>query len=194
MTVLHRWTLTMNTITLSSTGQHWTVTPGFADVYNCCSGQMQCAQGMPLVKNWYIEHCPLGQPVKVWVSYQKLLLRYFILNELNTHLEKAMTRCRQGYNMARYAFIVISYSEGLHVYSTEFELPPSRLQHELEACQDWQRKSGNSTILEMCFTCAMRFCVLPSFLLIPTSNIISEISTHYNLLMHFAHISTLTGM
>ena len=30
--VLHRWTLTMNTMTLSSTGQYWTATPGFADV------------------------------------------------------------------------------------------------------------------------------------------------------------------
>ena len=31
--VLHRWTLTMNTMTLSSTGQYWTATPGFADGY-----------------------------------------------------------------------------------------------------------------------------------------------------------------
>ena len=29
--VLHRWTLTMSTITLSSTGQYWTATLGFAD-------------------------------------------------------------------------------------------------------------------------------------------------------------------
>jgi len=28
---LHRWTLAMSTITLSSTGQHWTPPPGFAD-------------------------------------------------------------------------------------------------------------------------------------------------------------------
>ena len=79
----------------------------------------------PLVKNWYIEHRPPDQPVKVQVSYQKLL-KCFILNKLKTCLEKAMMKknlfhqlkvtkffqtmcldwvkaglqvCRQGYNM-----------------------------------------------------------------------------------------------
>lgn len=28
---------------------------------------------MPLVKNWYLEHCPPNQVVKVRVSYQKLV-------------------------------------------------------------------------------------------------------------------------
>ena len=37
---------------------------------------------------------------------------------------------------ARYAFIVVSYLVGLCIYSIEFQLPPSRLQHEFEACQD----------------------------------------------------------
>ena len=46
---------------------------------------------MPLVKNWYIEYCPPGQPIKIPGSYQKLL-KCFILNELKTHLEKAMMR------------------------------------------------------------------------------------------------------
>jgi pre-mRNA-processing factor 8 len=36
---------------------------------------------VPLVKSWYREHCPPGQPVKVRVSYQKLL-KYFVLNAL----------------------------------------------------------------------------------------------------------------
>ena len=52
---------------------------------------MRRAQDVPLVKNWYIEYCPLGQPVKVWVSYQKLL-KCFILNVLKTHSEKAMMK------------------------------------------------------------------------------------------------------
>jgi len=61
------------------------------DLYNRCSGRMQRAQDVPLVKNWYIEHCPLGQSVKVRVLYQKLL-KCFVLNELKTCSEKAMTR------------------------------------------------------------------------------------------------------
>lgn len=80
---------------------------------------------IPLVKNWYLEHCPPNMPVKVRVSYQKLL-KCFVLNELQTRPEKAMAKknlfrqlkatkffqttkldwveaglqvCRQGYNM-----------------------------------------------------------------------------------------------
>lgn len=41
--------------------------------YNQRSGRTVRAQDMPLVKNWYLEHCPPGQPVKVRVSYQKLV-------------------------------------------------------------------------------------------------------------------------
>ena len=86
---------------------------------------MRRAQDIPLIKNWYMEHCPPNQPVKVRVSYQKLL-KCYVLNELHTRPEKAMTKknlfrqlkatkffqttrldwveaglqvCRQGYNM-----------------------------------------------------------------------------------------------
>jgi hypothetical protein len=41
--------------------------------YGHCSGHMRRAQDIPLVKNWYLEHCPPNQPVKVRFSYQKLL-------------------------------------------------------------------------------------------------------------------------
>ena len=34
MKALHRWTLTITTITLSSAGQHWTGTPWFADAWH----------------------------------------------------------------------------------------------------------------------------------------------------------------
>ncbi|KAI5985054.1 NUC071 domain-containing protein [Pisolithus albus] len=61
------------------------------DPYNRCSGRTRRAQDVPLVKNWYLEHCPPGQPVKVRVSYQKLL-KCFVLNELKSRSEKAMTR------------------------------------------------------------------------------------------------------
>lgn len=38
------------------------------------SGRMRRALDVPLVKTWYLEHVPPGQPVKVRVSYQKLLV------------------------------------------------------------------------------------------------------------------------
>ena len=95
------------------------------DPYCRRSGHTRRAQDIPLVKNWYLEHCPPNQPVKVRVSYQKLL-KCFVLNELKSRPEKAMTKknlfrqlkstkffqmtrldwveaglqvCRQGYNM-----------------------------------------------------------------------------------------------
>lgn len=89
------------------------------------SGKMVRAQDVPLVKQWYLEHCPQGQPVKVRVSYQKLLKTY-VLNELHKKKPKAQSKqnlmkslrstkffqqttidwveaglqvCRQGFNM-----------------------------------------------------------------------------------------------
>ena len=89
------------------------------------SGKMVRAQDVPLVKQWYLEHPPSGQPVKVRVSYQKLLKSY-VLNELHKKKPKAQNKqdllktlkstkffqqttidwveaglqvCRQGFNM-----------------------------------------------------------------------------------------------
>ena len=89
------------------------------------SGKMVRAQDVPLVKQWYLEHCPQGQPVKVRVSYQKLL-KTLVLNELHKKKPKAQNKqnlmkslkstkffqqttidwveaglqvCRQGFNM-----------------------------------------------------------------------------------------------
>ncbi|KMP04724.1 mRNA splicing protein PRP8 [Coccidioides immitis RMSCC 2394] len=55
------------------------------------SGKMVRAQDVPLVKQWYLEHCPQGQPVKVRVSYQKLLKTY-VLNELHKKKPKAQNK------------------------------------------------------------------------------------------------------
>ncbi|KKK15740.1 hypothetical protein P175DRAFT_0490159 [Aspergillus ochraceoroseus IBT 24754] len=93
--------------------------------FNKRSGKMIRAQDVPLVKQWYLEHCPQGQPVKVRVSYQKLLKTY-VLNELHKKKPKAQNKqdllktlkstkffqqttidwveaglqvCRQGFNM-----------------------------------------------------------------------------------------------
>ncbi|KAI8884710.1 pre-mRNA-processing-splicing factor 8 [Backusella circina FSU 941] len=89
------------------------------------SGRTRRAQDVPLVKSWYLEHCPAGQPVKVRVSYQKLL-KCYVLNALRHRPPKALNKkylfrslkstkffqttqidwveaglqvCRQGYNM-----------------------------------------------------------------------------------------------
>ena len=93
--------------------------------YNQRSGTTVRAQDMPLVKAWYMEHCPPGSHVKIRVSYQKLL-KVYILNELHKRPPKAQMKrslfkslaatkffqqttidwveaglqvCRQGYNM-----------------------------------------------------------------------------------------------
>ncbi|KAJ6787598.1 hypothetical protein PWT90_04999 [Aphanocladium album] len=53
------------------------------------SGRMVRAQDVPLIKQWYLEHPPSERPpVKVRVSYQKLLKNY-VLNELHKKKPKA---------------------------------------------------------------------------------------------------------
>ena len=59
--------------------------------FNKRSGRMVRAQDVPLVKQWYLEHCPPGQAVKVRVSYQKLLKNY-VLNALHTKKPKAQNK------------------------------------------------------------------------------------------------------
>ncbi|KAL1413523.1 pre-mRNA-splicing factor 8 [Vanrija albida] len=93
--------------------------------YNQRSGNTRRAQDVPMVKNMYLEHCPPDQPVKVRVSYQKLL-KVYVLNALHHKHPKPMVKrnlfrslkntkffqsttldwveaglqvCRQGYNM-----------------------------------------------------------------------------------------------
>jgi pre-mRNA-processing factor 8 len=93
--------------------------------YNKRSGRTRRVVDVPLVKNWYLEHCPPNQPVKVRVSYQKLLKNY-VLNALHHRPPKALNKkylfrqlkstkffqsteidwveaglqvCRQGFNM-----------------------------------------------------------------------------------------------
>ena len=93
--------------------------------YNVRSGHTARAQDIPLIKSWYLEHCPGDQRVKIRVSYQKLL-KVYVLNKLRSkapanHIKKNLLRslgqtkffqrttldwvevglqvCRQGYNM-----------------------------------------------------------------------------------------------
>ena len=93
--------------------------------FNLRSGKSKRNVDIPLVKAWYKEHCPPGMPVKVRVSYQKLL-KYYVLNALHHRppkpqkkrnlfrsfkatkffqtttldwVEAGLQVCRQGYNM-----------------------------------------------------------------------------------------------
>nr|XP_024363679.1 pre-mRNA-processing-splicing factor 8A isoform X1 [Physcomitrium patens] len=93
--------------------------------FNMRSGRMRRAEDIPLVSDWYKEHCPPTYPVKVRVSYQKLL-KCYVLNELHHRPPKGQKKkylfrslratkffqtteldwaeaglqvCKQGYNM-----------------------------------------------------------------------------------------------
>lgn len=93
--------------------------------FNMRSGFTRRAIDVPLVNNWFQEHCPSEHPVKVRVSYQKLL-KGWVLNQIRERPPKPIARkslfkalkatkffqtteldwlevglqvCRQGYNM-----------------------------------------------------------------------------------------------
>ena len=93
--------------------------------FNMRSGKTRRTIDVPLVNGWFHEHCPPGYPVKVRVSYQKLL-KCYVLNQLHKRPPKGLKRkslfkalkktkffqcteldwveaglqvCRQGYNM-----------------------------------------------------------------------------------------------
>ena len=55
------------------------------------SGYMRRAQDVPLVGVWYKEHCPSNYPVKVRVSYQKLL-KVWVLNQLHHRPPKTLNK------------------------------------------------------------------------------------------------------
>lgn len=59
--------------------------------FNLRSSRTRRAEDVPLVKSWYHEHCPSNYPVKVRVSYQKLL-KLDVLNTLHHRRPKAMSK------------------------------------------------------------------------------------------------------
>jgi len=59
--------------------------------FNLRSGRCRRALDVPLVQTWYKEHCPSGHPVKVRVSYQKLL-KCYVLNALKHRKPKALNK------------------------------------------------------------------------------------------------------
>jgi pre-mRNA-processing factor 8 len=59
--------------------------------FNQRSGHTRRAIDVPLVKAWYLEHCPAGQPTKVRVSYQKML-KIYVLNSLKHRRPKPLKK------------------------------------------------------------------------------------------------------
>lgn len=75
-----------NSLTADAIALWWAAPP-----YNRRSGPTRRVLDIPLIKSWYMEHCPPGQPVKTRVSYQKLLKRY-VANCLTSRTPKAGTQ------------------------------------------------------------------------------------------------------
>ena len=59
--------------------------------FNMRSGLTRRAIDVPLINRWFHEHCPPEYPVKVRVSYQKLL-KYWVLNQLHHRKPKAVAK------------------------------------------------------------------------------------------------------
>jgi pre-mRNA-processing factor 8 len=59
--------------------------------FNQRTGKTRRACDIPLVSNWFKEHCPQGYPVKVRVSYQKLL-KCWVLNSLHHKSPKSQNK------------------------------------------------------------------------------------------------------
>lgn len=95
--------------------------------FNTRFGRTRRAIDIPLISSWFKERCPLDYPVKVKVSYQKLL-KHWVLSELHKSKPNSITKrnlikafshtkffqktnadwveiglqiCRQGYNMLK---------------------------------------------------------------------------------------------
>jgi len=59
--------------------------------FNLRSGNTRRALDVPLINNWFHEHCPPQYPVKVRVSYQKLL-KCYVLNQLHHRPPKGLKK------------------------------------------------------------------------------------------------------
>lgn len=59
--------------------------------FNLRSGNTRRALDVPLINNWFHEHCPPQYPVKVRVSYQKLL-KCYVLNQLHARPPKGLKK------------------------------------------------------------------------------------------------------
>ena len=67
--------------------------------FNTKSGKMRRAYDIPLVNTWFKERCPKDYPIKVRVSYQKLL-KVWILNSLHKRKPKPINKRSLFKNLA----------------------------------------------------------------------------------------------
>lgn len=80
-----------------------------------CLGRTRRAIDVPLVKTWYKEHCPPGQPVKVRVSYQKLL-KYYVLNALKHRPPKPQKK-----RFVKNIFLIVTLNHNLSLCNLDLE-------------------------------------------------------------------------
>lgn len=71
---------------MSAINLYWAPEP-----YNKRTGATRRCYDIPLVSNWFKERCPQGYPVKVRVSYQKLL-KVWVLNQLHHKTPKPQNK------------------------------------------------------------------------------------------------------
>ena len=148
--------------------------------YNRRSGHTRRAQDIPMVKNFYMEHCPDGQAVKVRVSYQKLVSQAthcagsYSRPAQNLRPQRPSPAKTKGHGQAKpiplieehqvlpdhNARLGRSRSSSLstriqHAQPSyppkELELPPSRLQSQLEADQDAHNERTKKVAFRKCF-------------------------------------------
>lgn len=96
--------------------------------FNKRSGRTRRACDVPLVNEWFHEHCPQSYPVKVRVSYQKLLKMY-VLNVLHHRTPKNMKKK----SLFRVRLYVLSTAGQLLDLPCALLLPARRAVHH-EAC------------------------------------------------------------
>lgn len=92
--------------------------------FNLRSGRTRRAEDVPLVAGWYREHCPPNYPVKVRVSYQKLL-KLYVQNSLNRRPPKAHKK--------KYLFKALKNTKFFQ--STELDWVEAGLQVRTTACE-----------------------------------------------------------
>ncbi|KAK6611598.1 Pre-mRNA-processing-splicing factor 8 [Botrytis cinerea] len=151
------------------------------------SGRMVRAQDVPLVKQWYLEHCPQGQPVKVRVSYQKLLKTY-VLNEL--HKRKPKAQSKQS--------LMKSLKQTKFFQQTTIDWVEAGLQVCRQACQDLDNKRKKEVSIRKCIPSDARDSEM--------TKLIVDAQVQYRLgnidafqladgiLYAFNHVGQLTGM
>eukprot|EP00741_Cyanophora_paradoxa_P003665 tig00000093_g3562.t1 len=181
--------------------------------FNLREGRMRRALDVPLVQNWYQEHCPPNHPVKVRVSYQKLL-KCWVLNQLHRRPPKSCTKkyllhalkatkffqsteldwveaglqvVRQGYNMLN----LLIHRKNLHYLHLDynFNLKPVKTLTTKE-----RKKSRFGNAFHLCRE-ILRFCkiIVDSHVQYRLGNV-DAYQLADGLQYQFAHVGQLTGM